>query len=157
MINFTPARSVSDALGGGCLQRPMEASFLGALNRLHRTKAFRPFWPTAISPHSGESPLEGKVPNVARRMRWRRKNAYPRPAPSSVTALPCQLPPRGKPFRAAHIQGCLLLKQLIHTCAGTCAKLRGLPFGRLRSFSVLCGFPDGLWKNYSSTSPTIAM
>ena len=68
-----------------------------------------------------------------------------------------RLPLKGKPFRAAHIQEFLLLKQLIHTCAGTCAKLRGLPFGRPRSFSVLCGFPDGLWKNYSSTSPTIAM
>lgn len=37
---YPPARRVSDALGGGCLQRPVEASFLGALNRLHRTKAF---------------------------------------------------------------------------------------------------------------------
>ena len=37
-----------------------------------------------ISPHSGESPLEGKVVSGANRMRWRRKGSYPGPAPSSV-------------------------------------------------------------------------
>ena len=37
-----------------------------------------------LTPHSGESPLEGKVPNEVRRMRWRRAESYTKPAPSSV-------------------------------------------------------------------------
>ena len=40
ILNFSPGRGVFDALGGGFLQRTMGAFFLGALNRLHRTKAF---------------------------------------------------------------------------------------------------------------------
>ena len=109
-------------LGGGCAET--DGGFLwGALNRLALHQSL---------------PLEGKVPNVVRRMRWRRRTPILDLPPHQLTALLCQYFP-GKPFRGAHIQE-PVLKQLIHTCAGTCAKLGDFPSGRPLSFSVFMRF-----------------
>ena len=66
-----------------------------------------------ISPHSGESPLEGKVVSGANRMRWRRKESYPRAAPHQL--------PMATAFSLERLRRLLYSPgnmQLAHSCFG---------------------------------------
>ncbi len=81
-------------------------------------------------------PLRGSCAERSEADEVAAKNAYPRPAPLIIiTAV--QHP--GKPFRGAHMQERLLLKQLIHTCAGTVQNSGDFHLEGPLS-SVLCGF-----------------
>ena len=61
----------------------------------------------------GSLPLEGKVVSEANRMRWRRKENWPKPAPSSVCfadSLFCGSPPAFIPLALNYAAGIVLFR-----------------------------------------------